>query len=73
MDKTQLLLREYEDRCWFKDQKEQRFVFDTEKERFDFITRLNEIKGAEYFLYQSKGCWKIDVFLENNILPSELK
>ena len=63
MNMLKELLKEYEDCRWYKHEGEQRFVFNTDKERFQFILRLNEL-NAEYFLYQDKSGYKVDVFMD---------
>ena len=70
MTKLEKLLREW-DAYRFSpksDKESQRFMFDTDKERYAFILQLNEIGGVEYYLYTNswKGqpnLFKVEVFL----------
>lgn len=62
--KLKELLKEYEDARWLKNSLEQRFIFNTDAERFNFILRLNELPDTEYYLYQDKSGYKVEVFLE---------
>lgn len=67
-NKLFLLLREYEDVRYAVDTFDgkpysQRFLFDSREERFAFVKRLSEI-NAEYFLFERKEMYMIEVFLD---------
>jgi hypothetical protein len=60
--KLKELLKEWRFYRWYNQPEEQRFLFNTEKERYQFILKLNEI-NAEYYLYNTKAGFFIEVFL----------
>lgn len=59
--KLKELLKEYEDVRW-QQPDEQRFLFNSDTERFQFLLRLNEL-NAEYYLYEDKSGYAVEVFL----------
>lgn len=62
--KLKELLKEWQFYRWYNKPQEQRFLFNTEKERYQFILKLNEI-NAEYYLYNTKTGFFIEVFLND--------
>lgn len=60
--KLKKLLKEYEDVRWLKQPDEQRFLFSSDAERFQFLLRLNEL-NAEYYLYEDKVGYKVEVLV----------
>lgn len=63
MNKVLQLLREYQDCRWYSQRNEQRFLFDTDKERALFVRRLDEVR-AVYHLYESPSTYKVDVYTD---------
>lgn len=62
MTKLKELLNQYNHQ-WYNQEMSRRYRFDTDKERMDFILKLNEI-NAEYFLYHLNG-YCVEVFLKD--------
>lgn len=63
MNKLVLLLREYQDCRWYCQKNEQRFLFESDKERAILVARLDEVQ-AVYHLYESPSTYKVDVYLD---------
>lgn len=60
--KLKEFLKEYEDVRWYNQPNEQRFIFNTNAERFQFIQRLDGLE-ADYRLYEDKSGFKIEVYI----------